>query len=137
MSSTPVSIPESFRDLVAFEKRAFAHLATVMPDGSPQVTPVWFDYDGTYILINSARGRVKDRNLRRNPHVALAISDPANPYRYLQIRGRVVEITEEGADAMIDRLSYKYTGQPVYPWRRPGEQRVTYKILPLRIQGNG
>jgi len=137
MPSTPVPIPEPFRDLVSFEKRAFAHLATIMPDGSPQVTPVWFDYDGTCILINSTRGRVKDRNLRRNPHVALAISDPDNPYRYLQIRGRVVEITEEGADAMIDRLCYKYTGQPVYPRRRPGEQRVTYKILPLHVQGNG
>lgn len=130
-------IPAQFLDLLRFETKAFAHLATVMPDGSPQVTPVWFDYDGTHIIINSARGRVKDRNLRRNPNVALAISDPNNPYRYLQIRGRVVEITEEGADAMIDRLCFKYTGQPVYPWRRPGEQRVTYKILPLRAQGNG
>mgnify|MGYP001577375420 FL=1 len=79
-------IPETYRDL--FQKRAFAHLATLMPDGTPQVTPVWCDYDGTYIRINSARGRVKDRNMRRNPQVALGIMDPDNPYRYLAVRGR-------------------------------------------------
>lgn len=130
------TIPEQFQDLVSFDTKAFAHLSTLMADGSPQVTPVWFDYDGAHVIINSAKGRVKDINLRRNPDVALAISDPSNPYRYLQIRGRVIEITEEGADAMIDRLCYKYTGQDVYPWRRPGEQRVTYKIIPEKVQGN-
>lgn len=130
------TIPEQFQDLISFDTKAFAHLATIMADGSPQITPVWFDYDGAHVIINSAKGRVKDANLRRNPEVALAISDPSNPYRYLQIRGRVVEITEEGAEAMIDRLCYKYTGQEVYPWRRPGEQRVTYKIAPEKVQGN-
>ncbi len=130
------TIPEQFQDLVSFDTKAFAHLSTLMADGSPQVTPVWFDYDGAHVIINSAKGRVKDINLRRNPDVALAISDPSNPYRYLQIRGRVIEITEEGADAIIDRLCYKYTGQDVYPWRRPGEQRVTYKIIPEKVQGN-
>lgn len=131
------TIPEEYRDLVSFETKAFANLATVMPDGAPQVTPVWFDFDGEHIIINSSLGRIKDRNLRRNPNVAIAISDPANPYRYLQIRGQVVDITQEGAEAMIDHLCYKYTGQDVYPWRRPGEARVTYKILPAKIQAQG
>jgi len=113
-----------------FTKKAFAHLATLMPDGSPQTTPVWVDYQDGFILVNTARGRQKDRNIRRNPRVALSILDPDNSYRYLQVRGRVVEITESGADAHIDRLAFKYLGQEKYPNRRPGEIRVIYKILP-------
>ena len=89
-------IPEKHRDL--FDKPVFASLATIMPDGTPQVTPVWCDYDGRHIIINTAKGRVKDRNMRRNPAVALAVMDPANPYRYLEVRGKVTEITEQGAD---------------------------------------
>ncbi len=84
-------IPNEFRDL--FEKKAFAHLATVMKDGSPQVTPVWCDYDGTHVRINSAKGRIKDKNMRRNRQVALSIQDPENPYRFIALRGQVVEIT--------------------------------------------
>jgi PPOX class probable F420-dependent enzyme len=110
-------------------RSAFAYLATVMKDGSPQATPIWFNTDGVHILINSAEGRVKDRNMRRNPHVALAIADPKNPYRYVQIRGRIVEITAEGGDAHIDALAGKYTGTPHYMGHRPGEKRITYKIL--------
>ena len=121
-------VPDNFRDL--FQKRAFASLATVMPDGSPQVTPVWFDWDGSHIRVNTAKGRVKDRNMRRTPTVALAILDPDNPYRHLAVRGRVVEITEQGADAHIDALAKKYLGQDRYPYRRPGEVRVIYKIQP-------
>jgi PPOX class probable F420-dependent enzyme len=102
-------IPETFQDLL--QKKAFAHLATVMADGSPQVTPVWCDFDGTHIRINSAKGRVKDKNMRRRPQVALAIQDPDNPYRYLAVRGRVEEITEAEADAHIDALSKKYLGK--------------------------
>ena len=101
-----VQIPEDFRDL--FSKKAFANVATLMPDGSPQVTPVWCDYDGTYVLLNSAKGRIKDKNMRRNPRVALSILDPENPYRHLAIRGQVVDVTEEGADAHIDKLAKKY-----------------------------
>ena len=126
------NIPSQFHDLLADETRAFAFLATLMKDGSPQITPIWFTTDGTHILINSASGRVKDRNIRRNPQVALVIADPKDPYRYLQIRGRVVEITTEGADAHIDALAGKYTGIHQYQGRRAGEQRVTYKILPKR-----
>jgi PPOX class probable F420-dependent enzyme len=122
------AIPEKYRDL--FSKRAFASLGTLMPDGRPQVTPVWVDFDGTYVIFNSAKGRQKDRNVRRDPRVAMAIVDPENPYRYLEIRGRVAEITEEGAEAHIDKMAKKYLGVDKYPYRQPGEVRVMYKVLP-------
>jgi PPOX class probable F420-dependent enzyme len=125
-------IPDSHKDILG--KKAFAHLATVGADGAPQVTPVWVDFDGTHVRFNTARGRVKDRNLGRNPRVALAVQDPDNPYRYIQIRGRVVESTESGADAHIDSLAMKYLGQDRYPYRQPGEVRVLYKVLPERTQ---
>jgi len=128
-------IPESFKDLLL--KKAFACLATVYADGTPQVTPVWVDYDGTHIRFNTARGRVKDKNLGRNPVVALAIMDPDNPYRYVQVKGRIAEVTEAGADAHIDSLAKKYLGQDTYPYRRPGEVRVIYKVLPERVQAMG
>ena len=107
-----MQIPEKLSDILSWKKKAFAHLAVVMQDGTPHVTPVWFDYDGTYIIINSALGRVKDKVMRRHPQVALAVSDPEDPYRYVQIQGSVVEITEEGARNMIDHLSQKYTEEP-------------------------
>lgn len=129
------NIPEKYTDLLT--KPAFANLATVMPDGSPQVTPVWVDFDGSHILFNSALGRVKDKNIRRDPRVSVAIQDPANPYRYLEVRGRVVEITEEGADEHINKLSQKYLGKPVYPFRQPGEVRVLYRIEPEHISVMG
>ena len=109
----PEAIPEKYRDL--FSKRAFASLATLMPDGRPQVTPVWCDLEGDYVLFNSAKGRQKDRNVRRDPRVAMAIVDPDNPYRYLEIRGRVVEITEQGADAHIDKMAKKYWASTSIP----------------------
>ncbi len=126
------TLPESFADLFTPQKRAFAYPALVLKDGSPQVTPVWFDWDGTHLIINTARGRVKDRALQRRARVALAISDPADPYRYIQVQGRVAEETEAGAREMIDQLSQKYEGRP-YPWYR-GETRVTYKIQPEKFQ---
>ncbi len=126
---------EKYKDL--FDKRAFAHLATIMADGTPQVTPVWCDFDGEYVRVNSARGLLKDRNMTARPYVALSLLDPGNPYRYVQIRGPVVEITTEGGDAHIDALSKKYTGAAVYGNRRPGEVRVTYKILPEHVNGMG
>jgi PPOX class probable F420-dependent enzyme len=130
-------VPDAFKDLLADDTRAFVYLATLMPDGTPQVTPVWFNTDGTYILINSAAGRLKDRNMRARPQVALVIADPKNPYRYIQIRGRVVEFTPAGADAHIDILAGKYTGNPTYQNRRPGEVRITYKILPGKVSTMG
>jgi PPOX class probable F420-dependent enzyme len=126
-------IPSEFADLLSPEKKAFAHLALVLTNGTPQVTPVWFDWDGTHLIINTARGRVKDKVLRRRPVVALAISDPDDPYRYLQIRGRVVAETEEGAYDQICDLRLKYRGDRNYP-RNPGEVRVTYRILPEAVQ---
>lgn len=131
----PATIAQQYLDL--FQKKAFAHLATLMSDGRPQVTPVWCDFDGTYVRINSAKGRVKDRNMRRDPRVTLAIQDPENPYRYLEVRGRVAEITEEGADAHIDSLAKKYLGVDKYPYRQPGETRVMYKIQPERTSAMG
>ena len=123
-------IPTSHLDL--FKKKAFASLATLMPDGHPQVTPVWVDYDGQYVVINTAQGRQKDKNLARDGKVALSIMDPDNPYRYLEVRGRVVERTLNGADAHIDAMAKKYLGQDKYPFRAPGEVRVIYKIEPER-----
>ena len=128
------TIPEDFLDL--FEKRAVATLATLMPDGSPQLTPLWVMYEAPYVIINSAAGRVKDRNMRRDPRVALEVHDPENPYRYVSIQGRVVEITEEGARDVINALSEKYTGNPVYGGP-PDETRVTYKILPEQVHTMG
>ncbi len=128
-------IPEQYLDL--FEKQAFGNLGTLMKDGSPQVTPVWVDYDGKYVRFNSAKGRVKDNNIRRDPRVSISLQDPANPYRYLEIRGRVVEVTESGADEHINKLSQKYLGKAVYPFRQPGEVRVTYKIEPAKVSSLG
>lgn len=127
--------PDQYKDLL--KKKAFASLATINPDGTLQVTPVWFDYDGAHVRVNTAKGRVKDKNLRRNPAVALAIQDPDNPYRYVQIKGRVAEVTEAGADAHIDALAKRYMGQDTYPYRRPGEVRVIFKIAPERVQTMG
>jgi PPOX class probable F420-dependent enzyme len=121
-------IPESHKDI--FQKKAFGNLATIMPDGTPQVTPVWLDYDGTHLIVNSARGRQKDRNMRRNSAVAVSVSDPENPYRYLEVRGKVDEITEDGADSHIDKMAKKYLGLDRYPNRQPGEVRVIYRIKP-------
>jgi len=122
------AIPDKYRDL--FGKKAFASLGTLMPDGRPQVTPVWVDLDGDLVVINSAKGRQKDRNLRRDPRVSLAIIDPDNPYRYLELRGRVVEITEQGAADHIDKMAKKYLGVDKYPYKNPAEVRVMYKIQP-------
>ncbi|MCI0660238.1 MAG: PPOX class F420-dependent oxidoreductase [Acidobacteria bacterium] len=129
------TIPEKYLDL--FNKRAFANLGTIMPDGSPQVTPVWCDFDGEHVLFNTARGRVKDKNLQREPRVSLAIVDPENPYRYLEVRGRIVERTEQGADEHIDKLAKKYLDLEKYPGRQPGEVRVIYKVKPERFSMMG
>lgn len=129
------SIPDQYADL--FVKPAFGHLGTLMKDGSPQVTPVWVDYDGKYVRFNSALGRVKDKNIRRDPRVSISLQDPTNPYRYLEIRGKVVEITQTGADDHINKLSQKYLGKPVYPFRQPGEVRVLYKIEPQKVNSMG
>jgi PPOX class probable F420-dependent enzyme len=129
------AIPSGYKDLL--EKKAFASLATVNADGTPQVTPVWFDWDGSHIRINTAKGRIKDKNLRSRPTVALAIMDPDNPYRYLQIKGRVTSVTEAGADAHIDALAKKYLDKDRYPYRKADEVRVIFAIAPDRVQVMG
>lgn len=128
-------IPDKYSDL--FSKKVFAGLATLMPDGSPQVTPVWIDYDGENVIFNTAVGRQKDKNLQANGRVSLALIDPENPYRYLEVRGTVVERTTDGADDHINKMAKKYLGQDVYPFRQPGEIRVMYKIKPERTSSMG
>ncbi len=130
------AIAAEFLDLVT-TKLTFAHLGTTMKDGAPQVTPVWFSFDGTHLVLNSAKGRVKDRNMRARPAVAVSILDPDNAYRYLQIMGRIVEVTEQGADAHIDSLAKKYLGQDTYPWRKPDEVRVIYRMSIDKVQTMG
>jgi PPOX class probable F420-dependent enzyme len=123
------NIPASHQDLLKDETRAYAYLATVMSDGTPQLTPLWFNVEGEHILINSAKGRIKDKNMRARPNIAILITDPKNPYyRFMQIRGRVVEITEKDAASHINTLSLKYDEKP---WTiQAGQTRVIYKILP-------
>lgn len=113
-----------------FREPNFAHLATLMPDGSPQVTPVWVDVDEKFILVNTAEGRQKPKNIRRDPRVALDVISRDDPYRMVTVRGRVVEVTNDGADAHIDKMAKKYLGQDKYPFRAPGERRVIFKIEP-------
>lgn len=129
------AIPDVFLDL--FTKKALAHLATLMPSGEPQVTPVWIDYEGGQVVFNTAAGRQKDKNLQRDGRVSLSITDPDNPYRYLEVRGRVSERTTDGADAHIDKMTKKYINQDSYPFRQPGEVRVIYKITPQHITSMG
>ena len=129
-------IPAAYQDLLT-QKKALAHLATTMPDGSPQVTPVWFDYTNGRIRVNTAKGRVKARNMAEGSRVALSIVDPDNAYRYLQIRGKVAHMTEAGAIAHIDSLSKKYLGKDIYPWHNQNDVRVTYEIEPVSVQTMG
>ena len=130
------TIPEKFLPVLE-DKKAFAHLATLMADGTPQVTPVWFFYDRGKFIVNTVRGHVKDRNMKRNPAVALSIQDPDNAYSRISVRGRVVKITEEGADASIDALARKYMGVDRYPRRSPDEVRVLYEIEPTSVSTMG
>lgn len=129
------SLPPDYLDLLD-SKVAFANLATLMPDGTPQVTPVWIDRSGEIVRVNTAKGRVKARNMQEGAAVALAILDPDNPYRYLQIRGTVTRTTTDGADAHIDALSHKYMGKP-YPFRQPGEERLIVEITPEKVSASG
>ena len=125
------NFPKEYLDLLKDETKAYLFLATVMPDGSPQVTPVWFSADDDYILVNTNAGRAKDRNMKTRPKVALVIQDPQDPYRYIQVRGEVAGYTTQGADEHISALSVKYDGKP---WEyRPGQKRIIFKIKPLRF----
>jgi PPOX class probable F420-dependent enzyme len=134
MAST--TIPEKFLPVLT-EKKALAYLATLMPDGSPQVTPVWFLYDNGRFFVNTARGRVKDRNMTQNARVAVSIADPENPYAHVSFRGKIVRVTEEGAEAQIDVLAKKYLGQDKYSFGQPGDVRVIYEIEPISVSAMG
>ena len=117
---------QEYLDLLKDETKAYLFLATIMPDGSPQVTPIWFNSDEEFLLINTNEGRIKDRNMKARPKVALVIQDPKTPYRYLQIRGEIAEHTTQGADEHINQLSLKYDNEP---WKyRQGQKRIIYKI---------
>lgn len=129
-------VPAAFLELLT-KKKALAHVATIQPDGSPQVTPVWFDYTNGVIRVNTAKGRVKARNLSEGSKVALSIVDPDNDYRYIQIRGSVTKETTDGADAHIDSLAKKYLGKDVYPNHSTTETRVIYEITPASVQTMG
>lgn len=129
-------IPEAYLDLLSRDNKIFAAVALALADGTPQVTPIWFDWDGSHIILNTARGRVKDKVMHRGGKVALLIVDPHNPYRYLQIRGSVADETEEGAYEVICDLRLKYRGDRNYP-KNLGEVRVTYKILPEQVLARG
>ena len=128
----PVAIPD--QALALFQTTALAHFATLMPDGTPQVTPIWIDFDGTYLLVNTLKGRQKELNMRKRPQVGLDIVDPANPWHWLAVRGQVVEITEEGANEHIDKMAKKYMGQDTSGFHRPGDVRVICKIQPDLVQ---
>ena len=129
-------IPAAFNDLMTSPK-AFAHLATVSPGGAPQVTPVWFDVRDGRVRVNSAKGRVKSRNMQQGAKVALSILDPDNAYRYIQIRGTVTGVTEAGGDAHIDALAKKYLDKDSYPFRQAGEVRVIFEITPSGVNVMG
>lgn len=129
------SIPENYMAL--FSKPVFGFLTTLMPDGSPQTQPVWVDYEHGSVIVNSALGRQKDKNMRRDPRVAITLMDPENPYRYLEIRGKVTNITQDGAETHIDKMAKKYLGKDKYPFAQPGEQRVLYTIEPVKIHTMG
>ncbi len=129
-------IPAAFLDLLT-TKVAFAHLATMMPDGSPQVTPVWFDFTHGKIRVNTAKGRVKARNMAEGSRVALSILDPDNAYRYVQVRGQVTRVTEDGGVAHIDSLAKKYLGKDVFPLHNAKDIRTIFEIKPLAIQTMG
>lgn len=128
-------IPESHADIL--DKPSFAHLSTLMSDGSPQASAVWVDTDGAFIVVNTAEGRLKDRNVRRDPRVAISVTDPDNPYRSMTVRGKVTKITNDGADEHIDKMAKKYMGVDEYPFRQPGEVRVLYYIEPERVATMG
>lgn len=115
------------------KEKAYCQIATLMPDGAPHLTETWVDTDGKHILINTSQERQKERNVRRDPRVAVQVIDPANDHRIFSVRGRVAEVTRDGADALIDQLARKYIGQDRYPFRQPGEVRVTLKIVPEKI----
>ena len=124
-------LPDIVKKLI--EGKTFANVATIMPDGSPQVTQTWVDHEGDLVLVNTFEGSQKSRNVRRNPKVALTVIDPSDPFNVAVVRGRVKEVTFNGAEAHVDRMAKKYFGMDKYPRRSPGEKRVLIKIEATRV----
>jgi PPOX class probable F420-dependent enzyme len=122
------TIPQDREDILT--KRAFAHVATIGPNGEPQSTPVWIDWDGQYVKFSQTTARQKYRNLKRDPRIALSVHDPDEPYRYVEVRGKIVQIEEDKDNAFINKLAKKYIGQDVYPWGQPGEERLVLYVEP-------
>ena len=129
---TPLHLSED--QVALLREKVLAHVATTMPDGSPHVTPVWVDSDGEAVVFNTAKGRIKHRNLVRDPRIAISVTDKQNDYRTVVIRGRA-EFVDEGADANIDKMAKKYLDADSYPNRREGEQRVIVRVVPEQILG--
>jgi PPOX class probable F420-dependent enzyme len=130
-----ITLTEKHKKLIT--DKNFGHIATLNQDGSPQVTPVWIELDGNHLVVNSEQKRKKVRNLKRDPRVSVSIQNAENPYQYIEIRGRAVEITDKGGFEGIDRLSAKYTGQEKYPGNAPGDVRIVIRIEPEHISGMG
>lgn len=128
-------IPQTELGILA--SKGFAHIATIGPKNEPQSNPVWFDWDGTYIRISQTKTRQKYHNIQRNPHVALSITDPANPYHYLEVRGTVVRIEDDSHHQFINALAKKYMGVDTYPYNQPGEQRLILYIQPEHTTSMG
>ena len=130
-------IPDSHIDLLAWDTRSFAHLATIGPDGEPQSSPVWFEWDGTHIKFSLTTNRQKYRNLQRDKRASFSVIDPENAYRYIEIRGELDEIEPDPDIDFISRMAKKYIDQDRYPWHKEGDERVVMKVKPVKISGMG
>jgi PPOX class probable F420-dependent enzyme len=124
-------VPDEWKAVL--QKPVFVHLSTLMPDGSPQASPVWVDIDGDELVINTAQGRRKDQNMKRDGRVALSVTDPDQPYKALMIRGKVSKVVTDGAEEHIDKLAKKYLGKDKYPFRKPNEKRIVYRVTPESV----
>jgi PPOX class probable F420-dependent enzyme len=130
-------IPDSHLDLVAWETRSFAHIATIGPNGEPQSSPVWFEWDGTNIKFSLTTARQKYRNIQRDKRVAMSIMDPSDAYRYIEIRGELDQVEPDPDIDFISRMAKKYIDKDRYPWHQPGDERVVMKIKPTKLSGMG
>jgi hypothetical protein len=127
-------IPEDLKDIL--DKKGIAHVATVTPDGNPRTSPMWYEWDGEHVLLSHTKARAKSRDVAANPRIALSITDPEDPYRYIEIRGPV-EVEDDPDKTLIDRLAKKYMDKDKYPWDGPDDHRVIFKVTPERVAPKG
>ena len=130
-------IPDSHIDLLDWETKSFAHVATIGPDGEPQSSPVWFDWDGEHLKFSLTKTRQKYRNLQRDKRISMSIIDPSNDYRYIEVRGELARVDEDPNIDFISRMAKKYIDKDRYPWHREGDERVVMNILPVSTSGMG